>query len=253
MSTPSLAGLGEGIAPARRRIPFDSAFRYDLTGEPNRVHRQTVTVSVEASFVAVSIGYGVVPEVSAIRFGPAVPPPIVTIAAAAKTPVRAVDFAQVIDGLAASLGESFAGGLVGPRTFAVLTNGFRIDRSRFAIAADGSAALDADSLDELFEAVAAPADQIQFKYALFDDASGREFQSEPILNIAGLGISNGDRPFRYLATPIVFGPQSRIRMEVTELSSFRGELHVSLQGYKVLGGAGTPTARTRGFTAGGAR
>jgi hypothetical protein len=251
MRTSSFAGLGEDAGYGRRRIPFDSAFRYDLTGEPNRVHRQTVTVSVEASFVAVSIGYGVVPEVTSIRFGPAAPA-IIVEAAAAKSPVRDIDFAQVVDGLAASLDESFRDGVVGPRTFAVLTNGFRIDRRRFAIAADGSAALDADSLDELFEAVAAPPDQIQFKYALFDDASGREFQSEPILNIAGLGISNGDRPFRYLATPIVFEPQSRIRMEVIELSSFRGELHVSLQGYKVLGGAGTPTARAR-TAAGGVR
>jgi hypothetical protein len=151
----------------------------------------------------------------------------------------------VIDGLGVALGETPVGSTVGPQTFAVLTNGFRINRALFTIAADGSATLDTASLAQVFEAVAAPAEEIQFKYALFDDASGREFQSEPILNIAGLGISNGDRPFRYLAKPITFEPQSRIRMEVTEVSRFRGELHVSLQGYKVLGGAGTPTGRAR--------
>jgi hypothetical protein len=96
-------------------------------------------------------------------------------------------------------------------------------------------------LENLFQVVGSPPEQIQFLYALFDDGSGREFQSEPILNIAGLGISNGDRPFRYFAQPITFALRSIIRMEVTEVSDFTGELHVSLHGYKILGGAGTPT------------
>jgi hypothetical protein len=83
---------------------------------------------------------------------------------------------------------------------------------------------------------------VQFKYALFDDGSGREFQSEPILNIAGLGSASGERPFRYFAQPIIFKPKSTIRMEVTEVSDFTGELHVSLHGYKVLGEPNSPIA-----------
>jgi hypothetical protein len=110
--------------------------------------------------------------------------------------------------------------------------------------------LPAGILTDLFQVVGSPPEQIQFLYALFDDGSGREFQSEPILNIAGLGISNGDRPFRYFAQPITFAPRSTIRMEVTERSDFKGELHVSLHGYKILGGAGTPTDIRRGTTRG---
>ena len=85
----------------------------------------------------------------------------------------------------------------------------------------------------LFQAVAPPPERISFKYALFDEGSGREFQSEPILNIAGLGASDGGRPFRYFAVPIEFRQRAVIRMEITEVSTFKGELHVSLQGYKI--------------------
>ena len=75
---------------------------------------------------------------------------------------------------------------------------------------------------------------------------GREFQSDPILNIAGLGAADGKRPFRYFARPITFAPLATIQMEITELSAFRGALHVSLHGYKMLGAGRTPAeARTR--------
>ena len=55
---------------ASRTVPFDYVFRFQLKGEPQHTLRQTVTVSVEASFTAVSIGYGAVPEVTPVIFGP---------------------------------------------------------------------------------------------------------------------------------------------------------------------------------------
>jgi hypothetical protein len=128
---------------------------------------------------------------------------------------------------------------------AALKNGFKLnlDVAEFALLQGGRVLLDSSILKNLFQVVAPPPENIQFLYAIFDEGSGREFQSEPILNIAGLGISNGDRPFRYFAKPIVFAPQSTIRMEVREVSDFQGELHVALHGYKVLGGVGTPTGK----------
>jgi putative Ig domain-containing protein len=104
---------------------------------------------------------------------------------------------------------------------------------------------DAEILQSLFQVGIAPSDEVQFLYALFDDGSGREFQSEPLLNTAGLGSSDGDRPFRYFARPITFAPRSVIRMEITEKSDFQGELHVSLHGYKALGNPGAPTGRSQ--------
>ena len=41
--------------------------------------------------------------------------------------------------------------------------------------------------------------------------------------------------------PISFAPLATIRMDITEKSDFRGDLHVALHGYKVLGG-GAPNA-----------
>ena len=237
-------GLGQaaGVTP-RRTIPFDYAFRYELTGTPGKVLNTTVNISVEATFVAVSIGYGVVPKVSPIVFGPAPPPVVIFVAAAAAAPppsaLRDITLGQLLSGLEAQLRETGAD--------AAFKTGIKLN-PQFAEAAllnGGNAVLDSSVLKNLFQAVSAPPEQIQFLYAIFDEGTGREFQSDPILNTAGLGISNGERPFRYFARPISFAPRSTIRMQVTEVSEFQGELHVSLQGYKVLGGADTPTGRTR--------
>jgi len=229
----------------RRTIPFDYAFRYDLTGKPGKVLRQIVTVSIEAKFVAVSIGYGAIPilEKATKTFGI-----LPRAAAALKNPtLRAVTLGHVIDGLAEASDEAPLEEAIGPGVAAALGNGIRLN-PEFAedvLLGQGTSSLKEEVFANLFRTVAPPPEQIQFKYAIFDDGSGREFQSEPILNIAGLGISNGDRPFRYFARPIAFDPQATIRMEVTEVSEFQGELHVSLQGYKVLGDPRSPTGRIR--------
>lgn len=330
-------------AEAQRSIPFDYTFRFNLRGQPNRTHRSVVNVSVEASFTAVSIGYGVIPTVTPIVFGPAlivvnpdrlpagqvgtaynqtitqvggrgavtfslsagVLPAGLTLtpagvlsgnpaaAAIGFTPftIRATDedgafgerdylllitaglvgplninlFSNInravplpslrnitinnlLSGLERALTETpdLLTGETGPE--AVFKGGIRLNPqfAELALLNDGRNEVnDIATLQRLFQVVSAPSGEIQFLYALFDDGSGREFQSEPLLNTAGLGISNGDRPFRYFARPITFAPLSTIRMEVIEKSDFQGELHVSLHGYKVLGSPGTPTATNR--------
>jgi hypothetical protein len=235
-------GVGEAqTLEARRTIPFDYAFRYELTGRPRTVLRSTVTVSIEATFTAVSIGYGVIPKVTPLTFGPTaqfLPP---------RPSLRSITMAAVLDSLKAALGEAppFLIGEIGPKTGTALQDGIKLNPAfaEIAVLQDGFAELNEGILTKLFQVVGTPPEQIQFLYAIFDEGSGREFQSDPILNIAGLGISDGDRPFRYFARPITFAPRSTIRLEVTEVSEFQGELHVSLHGYKVLGGAGTPTGR----------
>ena len=59
---------------------------------------------------------------------------------------------------------------------------------------------------------------IDFKYSIVDSGTGRELQNQPIHNIAGLGESTGDRPFRPFAKPMLFLPRSTIRIEVEEIS-----------------------------------
>lgn len=255
----TMNGFGEGVATPqmpRRTIPFDYAFRYDLRGEPGLVQNSTINISIEGPFTAVAIGYGVVPKVSVITFGipPAPPPGPVLFVAVAPPPPPPSKFlfdttlGELLETLSKAVDEGVTisegkiEGKIGPRTAAVFKDGLRFN-PEFAerIFLTGGAERDEAILSQAFQAVGAPPERVAFKYALFDQGSGREFQSEPILNIAGLGSPDGKRPFRYFARPIEFAPRSTIRLQITELSAFQGELHVSLHGYKTLGAPGTPT------------
>src|SRR6266404_582069 len=246
MSAVYQQGLGEVEESDRRTIPYEYAFRFSLTGVPGTTLSSTVTVSIESAYVAVSIGYGVIPDSSPVRFG--VPEDRFDKFRGEAT-FDQITLGDLVNSLARANNEDgtrAARGL-GPQTAVNLINGFRLN-PRFAqriLLGQGSVPLDQQVLGAMFESVSAPADQVQFLYSLRDEGTGREFQSEPILNIAGLGISNGDRPFRYFAQPITFAPRSTIRMEIKEVSDFTGALHVALHGYKVLGGAGTPTYTAR--------
>jgi hypothetical protein len=238
-------GFGQSVAPppvAQKTIPFDYAFRFDLEGKPGLVQNSGLEVSVEATFTAVSIGYGVIPKANPVTFGLPTPPPVsgpILLASSSKSLFSAT-LGDLLGTLATVLDEE--GSTIGPNTAAVLQDGLRLN-PEFAerILLTGGFNLDQGILSQAFQAVGAPAERVAFKYALFDQGSGREFQSEPILNIAGLGSPDGKRPFRYFARPIEFAPRSIIRMQIAEVSAFQGELHVSLQGYKTLGQPGTPT------------
>lgn len=228
------------MAAAARTIPFDQSFQFSLTGVPQTTHRRTVTVSVESSFTAVSIGYGVVPEVTPIVFG--VSP---TIFGGEGIPsLRNISFNDVLDALE-DLTFSPDVRADTPAVEAALRNGIKLnpDFATLALQGNGNAPInDEEALGRVFQVASAAASQVQFLYSLFDEASGREFQSAPILSIAGLGAADGKRPFRYFAQPIAFSPLATIRMDVTELSDVRGELHVALHGYKVLGDTPTQTS-----------
>ena len=241
-------------APERRGIPFDYAFRFQLAGQPGNVINSIVTVSIEATFTAVSIGYGVIPNVTPIVFGPKLSPPppepnpILLVFAPTNGPsgprtLGNLFLGEILDGLDPELvsGSPTLKNETGVES--ILKNGIKLNPevAEFLLA-NATNELKADLIPKLFQVVGSPSELIQFKYAIFDEGSGREFQSEPILNIAGLGSASGERPFRHFAQPIVFRPRSTIRMEVTEVSDFKGELHVSLHGYKVLGDLNSPTA-----------
>jgi len=254
--------------PQRRTIPFDYSFTFELTGQPDRIAVAKVEVSVEASFVATAIGYGFRPKVERIVFGgtrsdfaplrAGQPPGEGVIAGAsasaplsAKAPAVALDhisLQKVLDLAARRLGESQqrARSGIGAQTAAVLEAGVRLNPevARQVLLGASLDPIDDSLLPRLFEIVPLPPEDIQFLYAISDAGSGREFQSEPLLNTAGLGDPRGVRPFRQFAVPIVFEPRTTIRMQITELQTTKGALHVSLHGYKVLGGAGTPTGAT---------
>ena len=117
-----------------------------------------------------------------------------------------------------------------------LLDGIRIRPGwlRVAMENNGSLAsqLPFDQLDNIFERLNR-AEDTSFRYALFDSGTGRELQNQRLNNIAGLGIANGDRPFKKLPRPMLFLPRSTIRVEIEEVIG-RGTLHIVFQGYKLL-------------------
>jgi hypothetical protein len=123
-----------------------------------------------------------------------------------------------------------------------LTRGFRLSRN-FADLFAADLPLDRIAqarFDRAFEAGSVAAEEVSFLYSLDVGNTGREYQSEPIHNIAGLGIANGDRPFRAFTKPIMFEPRSFIRFQIEELSGPPGTLFIVLQGYKMLGTSRIP-------------
>jgi hypothetical protein len=118
-----------------------------------------------------------------------------------------------------------------------LTGGFRLNPN-FAALATADPPLDqqtAGTLDRAFETGAVAAEEASFRYSIDVVSTGRELQNKEIHNIAGLGIANGDRPFRPFAKPMMFEPRSSIRIQITEISGPPGTLFIVLQGYKMLG------------------
>jgi hypothetical protein len=118
-----------------------------------------------------------------------------------------------------------------------LTRGFRLNPDAVTLAA---ADLPLDQLSDgtrgrIFETGSVAAEEVSFLYSLDMGNTGREYQSKPIHNIAGLGIANGDRPSRPFAKPMVFEPRSFIRLQIEEISGPPGTLFIVLQGYKILG------------------
>jgi hypothetical protein len=119
-----------------------------------------------------------------------------------------------------------------------LTRGFRLNANAAnLVAADVPLAQLSDGrLGRIFETGSVAPEEVSFLYSFDMGSTGREYQSKPIHNIAGLGSANGDRPFRPFAKPMVFEPRSSIRLQIEELSvGTAGTLFVVLQGYKILG------------------
>jgi hypothetical protein len=124
------------------------------------------------------------------------------------------------------------------KSHADLTRGFRLNpNAANLVAADVPLAQLSDGrLGRIFETGSVAPEEVSFLYSFDMGSTGREYQSKPIHNIAGLGIANGDRPSRPFAKPMVFEPRSSIRLQIEELSTGTAStLFVVLQGYKILG------------------
>ncbi len=217
-------------------VPFDHAARFELTGRPGNLLQDVINVSADGVFVAVAMGYGLEEE----RGRPLSVSP----------PLQANQVAGFVPG-DITLGE------ISP---SALIEGFRINpalervvfrpedaaagRSRGAILDRllGNETLAptlftgrGDENERLVFERLVPRREFSFLFNIVDSGTGRELQDEPIHNLASLGKSDGERPFRMLAQPLTFLPRSTVRLQVIERSDeVRGTLFIVFYGYKVL-------------------
>jgi hypothetical protein len=214
--------IGNPNAPI---IPFDYVSRLQLTGRRGNQLEDELPVNADGGFVATSIGYGLAIEERnvSLRLGAVVDVQDATLQDELQNwnagrrvnlghlPLRLMPSSALLDGIRIRPGWI---------RIALQDNGQLADQLPF------------DLLDSIFERLNSPED-VSFRYALFDTGTGRELQNQRLNNVAGLGIANGDRPFKRLARPMVFLPRSTIRIEIEEVYG-RGEVFIAFQGYKLL-------------------
>jgi hypothetical protein len=213
-----------GAAPAgqsQRVIPFDYVASFQVTGSPGNQLEEEIPINVEGGFVATSIGYGLGVETLDVTLKE----DKATIDPADPTGQRKLIKLSNLE--------------LKDFSTSALQEGIRI-RSNFIRVALQNSFLNSgdiplDLANRVFERLNRPED-VSFRYSIVDSGTGRELQNQPINNIAGLGIANGDRPFKKLARPMLFLPRSTIRVSVEERFG-RGNLFIVFQGYKRLGGS----------------
>jgi hypothetical protein len=214
-----------GDRPNFKEIPYDHVATFTLEGRRGNRVQDVINISVDGAFVAVAIGYSFIPA------------RLPDLSASRNLNLRD----DQVENLRRTTGaETSEPGLPSPATKLPLDNSARALLNLLV-----------DPLVHL-QCTLKRACGIDFKYSIIDSASGRELQNQPIHNIAGLGESGGERPFRPLAKQIVFQPRSTIRIEIEEISEgflygyddangrrVGAELQIVLHGYKILGyGAG---------------
>lgn len=208
-----------------RVIPFDYVSKFQLIGTPGNLLDDEVPINVEGGFVTTSIGYGLAVQTLDVDINqvslPVPTPPTAT---------NATDLKLItLDRFPVS----------------ALQEGVRVRPGFLRLAFDSTGLntqFPIDALNRCFERVNQP-DAVSFRYSIFDTGTGRELQNQPINNIAGLGIANGDRPFKQLARPMQFLPRSTIRVSVEERFG-RGTLFIVFQGYKLLGAPASNSMRS---------
>ena len=205
-------------------IPFDYVMTFPLTGRAGNRVASEIAINVEGGFIADTIGYGLVPPARGVPL---------------------VEAARRLGGLVSAGGTVNLGALpLSVFPAGVLAEGVRVRPALVQLAFQGGgslATIPADFLDDVFERLNRPED-VRFLYSFNDAGLGRDLQNRPIHNIAGLGIANGDRPFKRLSPPLTFFPRSTLRAEIEERFG-RGTLFMTFQGYKVLGSSRLASAR----------
>jgi hypothetical protein len=223
-------------------IPYDYAATFELTGAPGNLVQDVINISQEGVVVAVAIGYGF--EEDRGRATDIALPSGQTTERPGNITLGQIPADALIEGFR-----------VNPRFESLVFRSEQTIGGSARVTGFSDQPLPANLFerikpikpedDTLFHKVKSP-EEISFLFSLVDTASGRELQDEPTHNLASLGISNGERPFRLLAQPLSFLPRSTLRLQVIERSQdTRGTLFIVLYGYKALGAAGCPQPLVR--------
>ena len=228
-------------APPSTIIPYDYAASFQLKGRPGNLVQDVINISPDGVFVAVAIGYGLEEErgrATKVEPEPALDPFVPGDIKLGKIP-------------AAALIEGFR---VAPQFESVVfsTDQGAGQEARRKEKIFSIQKLPVEFAGKLFQRVKPP-EEISFLFSIVDSGTGRELQDEPTHNLASLGKSNGERPFRPLAQPLSFLPRSSIRLQIVERSErVEGTLFIVLYGYKISGAAHCPepVARSLHATAG---
>jgi hypothetical protein len=207
-------------------MPFDHAASFALKGVPGNIVQDVINISTDASFVAVAIGYGFEEnrartaslslDASTVDFLPG------------QVRLSQIPTAALIEGF--RLNPSFDRLIFADTPVAAGTT--RVAPRERTFSDKRIPAAFANSIIEQLK----PPEDISFLFSILDSGTGRELQDEPIHNLASLGKSNGERPFRMLAQPLTFQPRSTIRLQIVERAEgVQGTLFIVLYGYKVFG------------------
>jgi hypothetical protein len=216
---------GANAQAAAKTIPFDYVFQFTLLGQRGNKVQDVIEISTEGVFVALSIGYSLILDERRTprTFGPGDVEGPILLATTTNRPLAQITLGEIAAGL--------------EKLEADLTLGFRLSPEALGLFASDQPfnQLPREAQNRVFETGRDAAEEVSFLYSLDVSGTGREYQSRPIHNIAGLGIANGDRPFRPFAKPLLLEPKSSLRIQVEELSGPAGTLFIVLQGYKMLG------------------
>lgn len=204
----TLGEATEGHLPTTGVVPFDYVSTIELTGRSGNIVEDEIPVNVDGGYVALAMGYSLDPRDTRIDLDVNSSQPNVSLASLPLTKIKPVE---------------------------ALFDGIRINPNRLQLAFNngGLATVPESTARGMFQRLNLPGD-VRFLYSILDAGTGRELQSQPVHNLAGLGIANGDRPFRALPKPMMFLPRSIIRVQVREISG-RGRLFIVFQGFKMLG------------------
>ncbi len=218
--TRSVAASTAGVGPTV--IPFDYAATFELTGTPGNLIQDVINFDVDSVFVATAIGYGLEDiRLKKLPLSGPLPP-----SAPGSLSLPAIPQSALVQGFR-----------VNQRFLATVFNNVPMQPNQAfdATALDFSTdAVPQAILDNVFQQIQRVPD-LSFLFSMVDTNSGRELQNEPTHNLASLGISNGERPFRMLARPVYFMPRSTMRLQIQELSEeVQGTLFVVIYGYKIL-------------------